>query len=79
MEPGALRLDMRRNLIEKGMIKEGETATEDKDRKAELKILEKKGYHERERIFTDGTALLFSDTLLPDGSVINFLAAPPSI
>ena len=72
MEPGALRLDMRRNLIEKGMIKEGETATEDKDRKAELKILEEKGYHERERIFTDGTALLFSDTLLPDGSVINF-------
>ena len=53
-------------------MKEGETVTEEKERKSELKILKEKGYHERERVFTDGTALLFSDTLLPDGSVINF-------
>ena len=72
MEPGVLRLDMRKNLINKGMMKEGETVTEEKERKSELKILKEKGYHERERVFTDGTALLFSDTLLPDGSVINF-------
>ena len=36
-----------------------------------IKKLQEKGYHERERVYSR-TALLFSDTLLPDGSVINF-------
>ena len=72
MEAGASRLDMRKNLIEKGMLKEGETATAPERLQAEQKLLKERGYHERERAFTDGTLLLFSDTILPDGSVINF-------
>lgn len=72
MVPGVSRVDMRKNLIEKGMMLEGDTATGEIERKKERKLLEEKGYDERERIFTDGTVLLFSDTILPDGSVINF-------
>ena len=71
MEAGALRVDMRKNLIEKGMISEGEIATAPERLQAEQKILEDRGVHERERVFTDGTSLLFSDAILPDGSVIN--------
>ena len=72
MTPGVSRVDMRKNLIEKGMMLEGDTAIEEIERKRERKLLEERGYDERERVFTDGTVLLFSDTILPDGSVINF-------
>lgn len=74
MKPGVKRVDMRENLIEKGMMLEGDTAIKDADVLAEQEQirLEAGGYNERERVFTDGTVLLFSDTVLPDGSILNF-------
>ena len=74
MKPGVKRVDMRENLIEKGMMLEGDTAIKDADVLAEQEQirLEAGEYNERERVFTDGTVLLFSDTMLPDGSILNF-------
>ncbi|MBO42140.1 MAG: hypothetical protein CMM28_00300 [Rhodospirillaceae bacterium] len=69
--PGSNRMDMRKHLIQKGMMSDEDTPVDQTGFQSEMENLKNKHSESRERRFTDGTVFLFSDTMLADGSIFN--------
>ena len=69
--PGVHRSEMRKAMVAAGLLPKPEVSAEDSVEQ-QRKVLSEKGKEIREVTFSTGTVFLFANTMLSDGSVINF-------
>ena len=69
--PGVHRSEMRKAMVAAGLLPKPEVSAEESVEQ-QRKVLSEKGKEIREVTFSTGTVFLFANTMLSDGSVINF-------
>jgi|GEM_PF-379024 len=69
--PGVHRSEMRKAMVAAGLLPKPEVSAEESVER-QRKVLSEKGKEIREVTFSTGTVFLFANTMLSDGSVINF-------
>ena len=68
LKPGIHRIDMRKNLIQKGLVAESYMAVTKEEYETEKELLSKVGSETQERSLANGFVYLSTDTILADGS-----------